>query len=68
MQFVEQANKHHPTINLWLKFQKLKRHLWIQTFVKGKDLETIQFTVSTSNLLKHFDIRNSLHATHQGSK
>ena len=34
MQFIEQANKHHPTVNLRLKFQKQKRHLWIQTFVR----------------------------------
>ena len=35
-----------------------------------KDSEAIQFLmcVRTSNLLKHFNIRTSLHATHQGSK
>ena len=38
MQFPEQANKHHSTVNLWLKFQKQKRYFWIQIFVKAKDL------------------------------
>ena len=58
-----------PQLNLRLKFQKQK-HFWIQTFIKVKDSEAIQFLmcVRTSNLLKHFNIRTSLRATHQGSK
>ena len=50
MQFIERANKHHPTVNLWLKFQKQKRHFWIQTFIKAKDSEAIQFLMCVSRL------------------
>ena len=43
MQFIEQANKHHPTI-CTIKFtaeisKKKKRHFWIQAFIKAKDSE-----------------------------
>ena len=56
-------------LDLRLKFQKQK-HFWIQTFIKVKDSEAVQFLmcVRTSNLLKHFNIRTSLRATHQRSK
>ena len=43
-------------LNLRLKFQKQKRHFWIQTFLKVKDSEAIQFLmcVRTSNLHETF--------------
>ena len=57
MQFIEQANKH-------------QRHFWIQTFIKAKDSEAIQFLmcVRTLNLPKYFNLRTSPRATYQESK
>ena len=67
MQYIEQANKHHPTIKFTAEISETETFLDTNIY---KDSEAIQFLMCarTSNLLKHFNIRTSLRATHQGSK
>ena len=72
MQFVEQANKHHPTVKFTAEISDAETTFWIQTlaFTKAKGSRVILSLICarTSNLLKHFNTGTSPRATHQKSK
>ena len=69
--FIELAKRHHPDqpSNLRLKYQTKKQFPWIPAFTKGIHFEKhlpLMCELTTSQQ-KHFSIRISLPATHQGS-
>ena len=70
MQFIVQANKHHPSIKFTTEISERETTFLDKTFIKAKDSKAIQFwmCVRTLKILKHFNIRTSRRATHQGVK
>ena len=62
MQFIGQANKHHPTIKFTAEISETETIFLDTNIYKGERFK------SNSVFNKHFNIRTSLRAINQGSK
>ena len=70
MQFIEQANKHHPTIKFMAEMSETETFLDANIY-KGERFRSnsvLDVRTHFKPTEKHFNIRTSLCATHQGSK
>ena len=51
MQFIEEANKHHPTVKFTTEVSETTETTFlVQTYIKAKDLEAIQFLMCVRTL------------------
>lgn len=73
VEFIEQANSHHPTKIFTAEVSEMekKKHYWILTSVKVNDLKkdsVLDVRTHLKPLLRHFNIYTSPHPTRRESK